>query len=170
MKRRMIRRAFLRQTAGTFGLAVTGIERVLPAFDSDPRRIFVALFAHETNTFHPVATTGFSYSTAAELRLPAWKDPAWTIVSGVAARPAGGGTISEAACREAIGKVLDSLRAARPVDAVFLRLHGAMYAEGVGPAGSNARGSRATRRQSSPPRSSSAARGPTRPTPACRSW
>jgi microcystin degradation protein MlrC len=33
-----------------------------------------------------------------------------------------------------MGRVLDSLRAAGQVDAVFLRLHGAMYAEGIGPA------------------------------------
>jgi phosphoglycolate phosphatase-like HAD superfamily hydrolase len=33
-----------------------------------------------------------------------------------------------------MNRVLDSLRAALPVDAVFLRLHGAMYAEGLGPA------------------------------------
>jgi microcystin degradation protein MlrC len=33
-----------------------------------------------------------------------------------------------------MNRVLDSLRAALPVDAVFLRLHGAMYAEGIGPA------------------------------------
>ena len=50
------------------------------------------------------------------------------------AYPSGGGTIEEKACRDAMDRVLDSLRAAMPVDAVFLRLHGAMYAEGIGPA------------------------------------
>ncbi len=52
----------------------------------------------------------------------------------MAAHPAGGGTVDGAACREAMNKVIASLRAAMPVDAVFLRLHGAMYAEGIGPA------------------------------------
>jgi hypothetical protein len=56
------------------------------------------------------------------------------VVPGVSAHPTGGGTIAESACREAMEKVAASLRAALPVDAVLLRLHGAMYAEGVGPA------------------------------------
>jgi microcystin degradation protein MlrC len=46
----------------------------------------------------------------------------------------GGGTVEEAPCREALDRVLKSLREAMPVHAVFLRLYGAMYAEGVGPA------------------------------------
>ncbi|HNQ87487.1 MAG TPA: M81 family metallopeptidase [Verrucomicrobiota bacterium] len=134
MKGLIPRRAFLRQTAGTVALAVSPTGRVLHASDRDPRRVFVGLFAHETNTFHPVPTAAFTYATATDLRLPVWKEPAWTILRGVAARPAGGGTVSEAACREAVDRVLESLRAAMPVNAVFLRLHGAMYADGVGPA------------------------------------
>ena len=98
------------------------------------KRVFVAGFAHETNTFHPVKTTGFSSSKPGALSLTAWEGADLEIVSGVSAYPSGGGTIEEKACREAMDRVLDSLRAAMPVDAVFLRLHGAMYAEGIGPA------------------------------------
>src|SRR5262249_36224469 len=53
---------------------------------------------------------------------------------GTSAYPAGGGTVARAACRAAMETVIASLRRAMPVDAVFLRLHGAMFAEGVGPA------------------------------------
>ena len=55
-------------------------------------------------------------------------------VPGVSAHLTDGGTTAESACREAMARVLDSLRTAMPVDAVFLRLHGTIYAEGVGPA------------------------------------
>jgi microcystin degradation protein MlrC len=105
-----------------------------PLFASDQRRVFVAGFSHETNTFHPVKTTSFRFGEASRSPLPAWKDANLTVVPGVAASPNGGGTIEEKPCREAMTRVLDSLRAALPVDAVFLRLHGAMYAEGIGPA------------------------------------
>ncbi|HPD15651.1 MAG TPA: M81 family metallopeptidase [Planctomycetota bacterium] len=98
------------------------------------KRVFVAAFAHETNTFHPVKTTAFRFGEASSRPLPAWEGSEIEIVPGLAAHPAGGGTVDGAACRETMDKVLASLRAAMPVDAVFLRLHGAMYAEGIGPA------------------------------------
>ena len=98
------------------------------------KRVFLARFSHETNTFHPVPTTSYRYEQTSEFRLAEWKQSGVGVVRGVSAYPSGGGTISESACREAMGKVLASLREAMPVDAVFLRLHGAMYAEGVGPA------------------------------------
>lgn len=101
---------------------------------SDRRRVFVAGFSHETNTFHPVKTTSFRFVEAGHSPLPVWKDADLTVVAGIFARPNGGGTIEQKPCREAMNRVLDSLRAAMPVDAVFLRLHGAMYAEGIGPA------------------------------------
>ena len=101
---------------------------------SDRRRVFVAGFYHETNTFHPVKTTSFSFAEVSRNPLPVWKDAGLTVVPGVHAYPNGGGTIEEKPCREAMNRVLDSLRAALPVDAVFLRLHGAMFAEGIGPA------------------------------------
>ena len=99
-----------------------------------PQRVFVAGFSHETNTFHPVRTRSYSYAEAGKLRLPDWSGGGFTVTPGIWARPEGGGTISEEACREAMAKVVGSLKSAMPVDAVLLRLHGAMYAEGVGPA------------------------------------
>ncbi|HUT34466.1 MAG TPA: M81 family metallopeptidase [Planctomycetota bacterium] len=98
------------------------------------KRVLVAAFAHETNTFHPVKTTGFRFTEASSRPLPVWEGAGIEVVPGVSARPMGGGTLDGQACRAAMNRVLDSLRAALPVDAVFLRLHGAMYAEGIGPA------------------------------------
>jgi len=100
----------------------------------DAKRVFVAGFSHETNTFHPVRTTAFNFPKTSERPLPVWQDANIVIVPGVSAHPAGGGTIDGGACREAMDRVLNSLRAAMPVDALFLRLHGAMFAEGIGPA------------------------------------
>src|SRR5437773_2093294 len=102
---------------------------------SATKRIFVADFSDETNTFHPLKSTAFSYSQVeADFSLPRWKEAGIVAVPGVAASPKSGGTIDEMAGREAMDKVLESLRAAAPVDGVFLRLHGAMYAENIGPA------------------------------------
>jgi microcystin degradation protein MlrC len=130
----MQRREFFRKAA-IAAVATSGGE-LLRALDvpTTGKRVFLARFAHETNTFHPVATSAFSYSEAGDLRLDAWRDSGLLLVPGISASPLGGGTITESACREAMRKVIDSLRAAMPVDAAFLRLHGAMYAEGVGPA------------------------------------
>jgi microcystin degradation protein MlrC len=98
------------------------------------KRIFVAGFSHETNTFHPVRTTSFYFPRTRIRPLPGWKDAGLIVVPGISAHPSGGGTIEEKACRDAMDRILDSLRSTMPVDAVFLRLHGAMYAEGIGPA------------------------------------
>jgi microcystin degradation protein MlrC len=98
------------------------------------RRVFVAAFWHETNTFHPVKTSQFRFPKTSDEHLTVWKDTDLVIVPGVSANPVGGGTIEEKPCREAMDRVLNSLRVVLPVDAVFLRLHGAMYAEGIGPA------------------------------------
>lgn len=99
------------------------------------KRVFVAEFSHETNTFHPLKTDSFSYSQIdPSFSFPGWRDAGLTTVPGPIARPNSGGTISASACREAMGRVLDSLHAAGRVHAVFLCLHGAMYAEGMGPA------------------------------------
>jgi len=105
------------------------------ALPESRKRVFVATFAHETNTFHPVPTTAFHYpETAGRFKLPVWEGADIEVVPGVSAHPAGGGTVDGRACREAMDRILASLRAALPVCGVFLRLHGAMYAEGVGPA------------------------------------
>jgi microcystin degradation protein MlrC len=125
----MSRREFL--TAVTMAASGTGLVNTLAA-SIDGKRLFLAGFSHETNTFHPVPTTSFSYSKASGLRLPEWKQSGASALPGISAYPSGGGTIAEPSCREAMAKVLASLREAMPVDGVFLRLHGAMYAEGVG--------------------------------------
>jgi microcystin degradation protein MlrC len=96
------------------------------------KRIFTALFAHETNTFHPVPTTSWNFSGLEDIGLNAWKNAYAEIIPGISATPGGGGLLLEEPCREAMDRILDALRKAMPVDAVFLRLHGAMYAEGVG--------------------------------------
>lgn len=133
------RRDFLMR--GARAMAGTMLVRtdVLGAEPSKPptKRVFVAAFSHETNTFHPLKTTKFDYyqpKTTDRPYLSVWKDTGLIAVPGVSAHPAGGGTIDQSACREAMNQVLKSLRAIMPVDAVFLRLHGAMYAEGIGPA------------------------------------
>jgi len=133
MNTRIGRRDFLQQTAAAIALAGPGLGNALAA-PTAGKRVFVAGFSHETNTFHPVPTRSFAYPKTGELRLTAWSDSGLLVVPGVSAYPSGGGTVTESACREAMGKVIASLRAAVPVDAAFLRLHGAMYAEGVGPA------------------------------------
>jgi microcystin degradation protein MlrC len=133
MKLQMTRREFLPLATTAVSLCPAGLARALGA-PAARRRVFLAGFSHETNTFHPGPTRSYSYSKAGGFRLPAWKEGGFEAVQGVAARPNGGGTIAEGACREAMEKVLASLRAALPVDAVLVRLHGAMYAEGVGPA------------------------------------
>jgi len=138
------RRQFLAKTLGAAVAATTCTFRSKPAQAEAPaapraksptKRIFVAEFSHETNTFHPLKTTAYSYGQiGADFSLPGWKEAGLITVPGLTARPNSGGTIDETACREAMQRVLDSLRAATPVDAVLLRLHGAMFAEGVGPA------------------------------------
>jgi microcystin degradation protein MlrC len=125
----MVRREFL----ATIAMVGAGLAKATTASVAD-KRVFLAGFSHETNTFHPVLTTSFHYAQGGEFRLAEWKQSGVGVVPGVSAYPSGGGTIAESACREAMAKVLASLRAAMPVDAVLLRLHGAMYAEGVGPA------------------------------------
>jgi microcystin degradation protein MlrC len=100
----------------------------------DKRRVFFAGFSHETNTFHPVRTGSFSFREVGRTPPVIWQDAGLNVIPGPHAYPNGGGAIEEEPCREAMNKILDSLRAAMPVDAVFLRLHGAMFAEGIGPA------------------------------------
>jgi microcystin degradation protein MlrC len=138
------RRAFLRTVTTAVGAAGAGrlgaanarsaAAPAAPPPTPGTKRVFVAGFSHETNTFHPVRTTAFNFPKTGDRPLPVWKDANLVVVPGVSAHPAGGGTIDGGACREAMDRVLNSLRAAMPVDALFLRLHGAMFAEGVGPA------------------------------------
>ncbi len=147
MKAKVTRRGFLQDAMAIVTLARMGtlpsriaISEARPAVAAakqPTKRVFVAGFSDETNTFHPLRTTRFSYHEprpASGPYLSVWKDTGLVAVPGVSAYPAGGGTVDGQACREAMGRVLNSLRASLPVDAVFLRLHGAMYAEGIGPA------------------------------------
>ncbi|HNS19793.1 MAG TPA: M81 family metallopeptidase [Sedimentisphaerales bacterium] len=123
------RREFLQRTLAAGLVAGSGA-----LLASDKRRVFVGGFSHETNTFHPVKTASFWFAGVGRTPPVIWEDPGLAVIPGVHARPNGGGTIEQACCREAMDRVLDSLRAAMPVDAVLLRLHGAMFAEGIGPA------------------------------------
>ena len=142
MRREFLRRAAVAAAAAAVPSALPraradaeDARRAAPARDG-AKRVFAAAFTHETNTFHPVKTTRYNYarSEPGHFDLAAWRDAGLVVVPGIAAWPAGGGAIEEKACREAMDKVAESLRAALPVDAVFLRLHGAMFAEGIGPA------------------------------------
>ena len=111
----MSRREFL----ATIAMVGAGLAKATTASVAD-KRVFLAGFSHETNTFYPVPTTSFRYAQGGEFRLAEWKQSGVVVVPGVSAYPSGGGTIAEPACREAMGKVLASLRTAMPVDAVFL--------------------------------------------------
>ncbi|MBN1789623.1 MAG: M81 family metallopeptidase [Bacteroidales bacterium] len=136
------RREFIKQSGGmiftTLGCGITlssftGICKVPGSKSSSAaKRIFTARFAHETNTFHPVPTTSWNFQEIGKPDINAWNGAPVEVIPGAGASPDGGGLITEASCREAMNRVLKSLRSAMPVDAVFLRLHGAMFAEGVG--------------------------------------
>lgn len=135
------RRDFLRQSGGLIISALgTGVTAkaahsllTVPGRNHlTKKQIFVAGFAHETNTFHPVPTASWNFSEARNLALNAWRNAAVEIIPGISASPVGGGLIAEAPCLEAMDRILHALRSAMPVDAVFLRLHGAMYAGGIG--------------------------------------
>ncbi len=138
-RREFLQNALAVMGAGGGGAILSTAAQPVVARDAESvkrqtKRIFMAGFSHETNTFHPVKTTAFHFLETRVQPLAAWKGAGLEIVPGVSAYPSGGGTIDERACREAMDRVLDSLRAVMPVDAVFLRLHGAMYAQGIGPA------------------------------------
>ena len=123
-----------RQFLGNAMVAAVGAVRArsLLAVEA-PRRVFVASFTHETNTFHPVRSTSFNFSDS-DPYWPTWEKSEAVLLPAGTARPLDGGTVEKSACRDVMNRVLSSLRKALPIDAVFLRLHGAMYAEGIGPA------------------------------------
>lgn len=99
------------------------------------KRVFFAKFMHETNTFHPLKTTQYTFFDS-ELKpasvLADWAKSGVTVLPGQGAEPDGGGMVDGEACRDAVARIVQSLRKAMPVDGVFLQLHGAMFAEGVG--------------------------------------
>jgi microcystin degradation protein MlrC len=130
---RIKRREFIKKSAGVLITVLGGIQTLQGNSGSHAKkRIFYSRFAHETNTFHPVPTASWNVSGTGSLELSAWKNANLEIIPGLNATPDGGGLIAEGPCRDVMDRILSSLRNALPVDAVFLGLHGAMYAEGVG--------------------------------------
>ena len=91
MKARMIRREFFRRAVAATAVAQVGLGNALAA-PAAAKRMFLAGFSHETNTFHPVPTGSFSYAKAGDLRLAVWKDSGLVVVPGMSAYPAGGGS------------------------------------------------------------------------------
>ena len=111
-------------------------------------RVFTASLATETNTFSPMLTsrTGFEESFYA----PAGKHPDhpklftaplaaarkrakssnWDVVEGTCTFAEPAGTVTREAYEGLREEILDQLKAAMPVDAVVMGLHGAMVAEG----------------------------------------
>lgn len=112
------------------------------------RRIFVAAMATETNTFSPIvidrrafeesfyAAPGTHPDTATLCTAPipvgrrVCAAEGWTLIEGTAAWADPAGLVSGPAHISLRDEILDQLRAALPVDAVVLGLHGAMVAQG----------------------------------------
>jgi microcystin degradation protein MlrC len=115
---------------------------------SGPKRIFVAALATETNTFSPIVIDRQGFIDS--LYAPPGQHPAtptlctapipvgrrvcaqkgWDLVEGTAAWADPAGLVSQGAYEGLRDEILDQLRAALPVDAVVLGLHGAMVAQG----------------------------------------
>jgi microcystin degradation protein MlrC len=118
------------------------------ASEQAPRRIFTAALATETNTFSPIVIDrrGFEGS----LYAPPGQHPVtptlctapitvgravcaglgWTLIEGTAAWADPAGLVARGTYEGLRDEILDQLRAALPVDAVVLGLHGAMVAQG----------------------------------------
>lgn len=113
-------------------------------------RIFTASLATETNTFSPVPTDRGSFQSAfyaapgehpdtptlcsaviPVLRRRAAENPDLTVIEGTAAWAEPGGLLRLDVYEELRDEILGQLRAALPVDAVVLGLHGAMVARGL---------------------------------------
>ncbi len=112
------------------------------------RRIFAAAMATETNTFSPIvidrrafedsfyAPPGTHPDTATLCTAPipvgrrVCAAKGWTLIEGTAAWADPAGLVSGPAHVSLRDEILDQLRAALPVDAVVLGLHGAMVAQG----------------------------------------
>ncbi|GLS31731.1 Microcystin degradation protein MlrC, contains DUF1485 domain [Mesorhizobium albiziae] len=111
-------------------------------------RIFTASLATETNTFSPVPTDRASFDMAfyagpgehpetptlcsspiVALRRRA-KSDGLTVIEGTATWAEPGGLVQRQTYEELRDEILGQLRAALPVDAVILGLHGAMVAQG----------------------------------------
>ena len=116
--------------------------------NSMSRRLFTACLGTETNSFSPIPTgMGLFESTMLVrggqfdervslfgLPLQVWRDRAaklgWTVTQGLAAFAVPAGDTTRAAHEALRDEILAELKAALPVDAVLLNLHGAMIADG----------------------------------------
>ncbi|MCA0271807.1 MAG: M81 family metallopeptidase [Proteobacteria bacterium] len=112
------------------------------------RRVFVAALATETNTFAPIVIDRKGFEDS--LYAPPGQHPAtptlctapitvgrkvcaekgWTLIEGTAAWADPAGLVARGAYETLRDEILGQLRAALPVDAVVLGLHGAMVAQG----------------------------------------
>jgi len=111
-------------------------------------RIFAASIGTETNTFAPIPTALESFYDAfyappgehpedpTLCTAPLWvarrraKAEGWTLIEGSCSWAEPAGLVSRAAYEKLRDEVLDQVRAAMPLDAVLLGLHGAMVADG----------------------------------------
>ncbi|MBB3949121.1 M81 family metallopeptidase [Aureimonas jatrophae] len=111
-------------------------------------RIFTAALATETNTFSPICIDRRAFE--ASLYAPPGRHPetptlctavvtvgraearrrGWTLIEGTAAWADPAGLLNREAYESLRDEILGQLRAALPVDAVLLGLHGAMVADG----------------------------------------
>lgn len=111
-------------------------------------RIFTAVLATETNTFSPICVDRRAFE--ASLYAPPGEHPetptlcsapltvgrritrekGWELIEGTAAWADPAGLVNRTAYEGLRDEILDQLRAAMPVDAVILGLHGAMVAAG----------------------------------------
>lgn len=111
-------------------------------------RIFTAALATETNTFSPICIDRRAFEES--LYAPPGQHPAtptlctapitvgrkvcaakgWTLIEGTAAWADPAGLINRQAYEGLRDEILEQLRAAMPVDAVVMGLHGAMVADG----------------------------------------
>ncbi|MEO8530231.1 MAG: M81 family metallopeptidase [Deltaproteobacteria bacterium] len=115
---------------------------------SGPKRIFVAALATETNTFSPIVIDRRAFEdslyaapgqhpvtpTLCTAPIPVGRkvcaEMGWTLIEGTAAWADPAGLVARAAFESLRDEILDQLRAALPVDAVVMGLHGAMVAQG----------------------------------------
>ena len=112
------------------------------------RRLFTACLGTETNSFSPIPTGRSVFEQAMLVRrgehgdrpslfavpLLLWRERAqalgWTVAEGLAAFATPAGDTTRATYEALRDEILADLRAAMPVDAVMLNLHGAMIADG----------------------------------------
>ena len=111
-------------------------------------RLFAASLATETNTFAPLPTSLASFKEGGYFSAgthpdrmtlfagPLWaarqraREQGWTLIEGLVASAQPGGTTTREAYQTLRDELLADLRAALPIDAVLLGLHGAMVADG----------------------------------------